>query len=65
MNPITIQGFKAYDLRGTAALIKGLSCEKLPRIGHSTRTGCEAPTDAGIEPVIPPKFNRRFASLIA
>ena len=51
----------AHDLRGTAALIKGLSCEKLlaDRACDADRLR-EALTGAEIEPVIPPKSNRRF-----
>jgi transposase len=52
---------QAHDLRGTAALIKGLSCEKLlADRAFDADWLREALTGAGIEPVIPPKSNRRF-----
>jgi transposase len=52
---------QAHDLRGTAALIDGLSCRQLlaDRAFDANRVR-EALTGAGIEPVIPPKSNRRF-----
>jgi transposase len=52
---------QAHDLRGTAALIEGLSCRQLPadRAFDANRVR-EALISAGIEPVIPPKSNRRF-----
>ena len=52
---------QAHGLRGTAALINGLSREKL--LGdRAFDAGLmrEALTGAGIEPVIPPRSNRRF-----
>lgn len=52
---------QAHDLRGTAALIKGLSCEKLlADRAFDADWLRKALTGAGIEPVIPPKSNRRF-----
>jgi transposase len=52
---------QARDLRGTAALIEGLSCRQLlaGRAFDANRVR-EALISAGIEPVIPPKSNRRF-----
>jgi transposase len=52
---------QAHDLRGTAALIDGLSCRQLPadRAFDANRVR-EALAEAGIEAVIPPKSNRRF-----
>jgi transposase len=52
---------QAHDLRGTAALIEGLSCRQLPadRAFDANRVR-EALAEAGIEAVIPPKSNRRF-----
>ena len=52
---------QAHDLLGTAELIDGLSCRQLPadRAFDANRVR-EALTGAGIEPVIPPKSNRRF-----
>jgi transposase len=52
---------QAHDLRGTAALIEGLSCRQVPadRAFDANRVG-EALAEAGIEAVIPPKSNRRF-----
>ena len=52
---------QAHDLRGTAALIEGLSCQKLlADRAFDANWLCEALIGAGIEPVIPPKSNRRF-----
>lgn len=52
---------QAHDLCGRAALMKGLSCEKLLADrafdAHWLR---KTLTSAGIEPVIPPRSNRRF-----
>jgi transposase len=52
---------QAHDLRGTAALIEGRSCRQLlaDRAFDATWVR-EALIGAGIEPVIPPKSNRRF-----
>jgi transposase len=52
---------QAHDLRGTAALIEGLSCRQLPadRAFDANRVR-EALAEAGIEAVVPPKSNRRF-----
>ena len=50
---------QAHDLRGTAALIEGLTCDQfLADRAFADGAGC-AKTSAGIEPVIPPKSNRR------
>lgn len=52
---------QAHDLRGTAALIEGLSCQKLlADRAFDANWLREALIGAGIEPVIPPKSNRRF-----
>jgi len=52
---------QAHDLRGTAALIEGLSCGKLlADRAFDANWLREALAEAGIEAVIPPKFNRRF-----
>ena len=52
---------QAHDLRGTAALIEGLSCEKLlADRAFDADWLRDALTGAGIEPVIPPKSNRCF-----
>jgi transposase len=52
---------QAHDLHATAALIEGLGCDRLLADrafdAHWLR---EALGGAGIEPVIPPKSNRRF-----
>ena len=52
---------QAHDLRGTAALIEGLSCRQLlaGRAFDANRVR-EALAEAGIEAVVPPKSNRRF-----
>lgn len=52
---------QAHDLRGTAALIEGLSCDQLLADRAFDADWLRgALTEAGIEPVIPPKSNRRF-----
>jgi transposase len=52
---------QAHDLRGTAALIEGLSCGKLlADRAFDANWLREALADARIEAVIPPKSNRRF-----
>jgi len=52
---------QAHDLRGTAALIEGLSCGKLlADRAFDANWLREALAEAGIEAVIPPKSNRRF-----
>jgi hypothetical protein len=52
---------QAPDLRGTAALIEGLSCRQLlADRAFDANWVREALTGAGIEPVIPPESNRRF-----
>ena len=52
---------QAHDLRGTAALIDGLSCGKfLADRALDANWLRDALTGAGIEAVIPPKSNRRF-----
>ena len=52
---------QAHDLRGTAALIEGLTCDQfLADRAFDANWLREALTSAGIEPVIPPKSNRRF-----
>ena len=52
---------QAHDLRGTAALIEGLSCGKLlADRAFDANWLPEALADARIEAVIPPKSNRRF-----
>ena len=52
---------QAHDLRGTAALIEGLSCRQLlADRAFDADWVREALIGAGIEPVIPPKSNRRF-----
>ena len=52
---------QAHDLRGTAALIEGLTCGQLlsDRAFDATCVR-EALAEAGIVAVIPPKSNRRF-----
>lgn len=52
---------QAHDLRRTGPLIDGLTCGQLlaDRAFDADRLR-EALTGAGIEPVIPPKSNRRF-----
>jgi len=52
---------QARDLRGTAALIEGLSCRQLlADRAFDTNRVRKALAEAGIEAVIPPKSNRRF-----
>ena len=52
---------QAHDLRGTAVLIEGLTCDQfLADRAFDANWLREALTSAGIEPVIPPKSNRRF-----
>lgn len=52
---------QAHDLRGTAALIEGLSCGKLlADRAFDANWLREALAAAEIEAVIPPKSNRRF-----
>ena len=52
---------QAHDLRGTGALIDGLTCgQLLADRAFDADWLREALTSAGIEPVIPPKSNRRF-----
>ena len=52
---------QAHDLRGTAALIEGLSCGKLlADRAFDANWLREALAEAGIEAVIPPKSTRRF-----
>lgn len=52
---------QAHDLRGTAALIEGLSCGKLlADRAFDANWLREALATAEIEAVIPPKSNRRF-----
>jgi len=52
---------QAHDLRGTAALIEGLSCRQLPagRAFDANRLR-KALAEAGIEAVIPPESSRRL-----
>jgi transposase len=52
---------QAHDLRGTAALLDGLTCGQFlaDRAFDANRVR-EALSEAKIEPVIPPKSNRRF-----
>jgi transposase len=51
---------QAHDLRGTAALIKELTCGQfLADRAFDADWLRDALTGAGIEPVIPPKSNRR------
>ena len=52
---------QAHDLRGTAALIEGLSCAKLLADRAFDANWLRQPlADARIEAVIPPGSNRRF-----
>ena len=52
---------QAHDLRGTAALIEGLTCGQfLADRAFDANWLREALNDAGIKAVIPPKSNRRF-----
>ncbi len=49
---------QAHDLRGTAALIEGLTCDQfLADRAFDANWLREALTSAGIEPVIPAAFN--------
>ena len=51
---------QAHDLKGTAALIEGLICGQLLADRAFDADWLRAAlTEAGIEPVIPPKSNRR------
>jgi transposase len=51
---------QAHDLRGTAALIKGLACgQLLADRAFDADWLRDALNGVGIEPVIPPKSNRR------
>ena len=51
---------QAHDLRGTAALIEGLTCGQfLADRAFDANWLRDALTGAGIKPVIPPKSNRR------
>jgi hypothetical protein len=62
----TLTGFRllpgqAHALRGTGALIDGLACGQcLANRALNAEWLREGLTGAGIEPVIPPKSNRRF-----
>ena len=52
---------QAHDLRGTAALLKDLTCGQfLADRAFDANWVRDALTEKGIEPVIPPKSNRRF-----
>ena len=52
---------QAHDVRGTAALIEGLTCGQfLADRAFDANWLRDALTAKGIEPVIPPKSNRRF-----
>ena len=52
---------QAHDLRGTAALIEGLTSDHLlDDRAFDASWVRDALTEAGIEAVIPPKSNRRF-----
>lgn len=52
---------QAHDLRGTAALIEGLTCgQLLADRAFDANWVREALAEAGIVAVIPPKSNRRF-----
>ena len=52
---------QAHDLRGTAALLEGLTCGQLfADRAFDANWVREALEGAGIEAVIPPKSNRRF-----
>ena len=52
---------QAHDLRGTATLLEGLSCGQfLADRAFDANWVRDALTVKGIEPVIPPKSNRRF-----
>jgi hypothetical protein len=52
---------QAHDLRGTAALIEGLTCGQfLADRAFDADWLRDTLAEKGIEPVIPPKSNRRF-----
>ena len=52
---------QAHDLRGTAALIEGLTCDQfLADRAFDANWVRDALDGVGIEAVIPPKSNRRF-----
>jgi transposase len=52
---------QAHDLRGTAALLKGLTCGKfLADRAFDANWVRDTLIEKKIEPVIPPKSNRRF-----
>ena len=52
---------QAHDLRGTAALLEGLTCGQfLADRAFDVNWVRDALTEKGIEPVIPPNSNRRF-----
>ena len=52
---------QAHDLRGTAVLIEGLTCGQfLADRAFDADWLRDTLTEKGIEPVIPPKSNRRF-----
>ena len=54
---------QAHNLRGTAALIEGLSCQKLlADRAFDADWVRKALAEARTEAVIPPKTNRRFAA---
>jgi transposase len=56
---------QAHDLRGTAALIDGLSCDHLlADRAFDANWLREALSEAKIEAVIPPKSNRRFPAAL-
>ena len=56
-----LQHGQAHDLRGTEALIKGLTCGQfLADRAFDANWLRDGLTEQGIEPVIPPKSNRRF-----
>jgi transposase len=55
---------QAHDLRGTAALIEGLTCgQLLADRAFDANWVREALAKAKIEAVIPPKTNRRFPAV--
>ncbi len=52
---------QAHDLRGTGAIIEGLTCGQfLADRAFDANWLRDALTEQGIAPVIPPKSNRRF-----
>lgn len=56
---------QAQDIRGTAGLIEGLNCgQLLADRAFDADWLREALIDRGIEPVIPPKSNRRFPATL-